>query len=52
MQRMRLQSDIRSEVNRKFRVVGIMIAYPQRDIYVDGIGVVNVQMVEAVSNGK
>ncbi|QQE11573.1 mechanosensitive ion channel [Planctomycetota bacterium] len=52
MQRMLLQSDIRFEIDRHFRDEGIVIAYPQRDVHVDGLGVVDVRMVDVVGSSK
>ncbi|QDU33491.1 Mechanosensitive channel MscK precursor [Poriferisphaera corsica] len=45
MQRLILQSDIRFSIDREFKEAEIVIAYPQRDVHLNGIGTVDVRMV-------
>ena len=40
-----IRSDIRFRIDELFREAGIVIAYPQRDVHIDGIGPVDVRVI-------
>ncbi len=46
-QRIIIASDLRLEINRRFNEVGIVVAFPQRDIHFDASEPLAIKMVEA-----
>ncbi len=46
MDRRRVLSDLRFRVDELFRENGIVIAFPQRDVHLDGLGPVEVRLVD------
>ncbi|MCA9293754.1 MAG: mechanosensitive ion channel, partial [Phycisphaerales bacterium] len=47
MDRRMIESDLRLRINELFKEAGITIAFPQRDIHVDGIGPLDVRVLPA-----
>jgi small-conductance mechanosensitive channel len=45
MHRMRLESELRFEIDSLFREAGLVIAFPQRDVHLDTSGPLQVQML-------
>ena len=45
MDRRAVESDLRLRINELFREAGICIAFPQRDVHIDGLGPIDVRMV-------
>ncbi|MCG8584471.1 MAG: hypothetical protein MI757_07160, partial [Pirellulales bacterium] len=48
-ERLQTQSDLRFEIDRRFREADISIAFPQRDVHIDAAAPIPVQMVEAAT---
>jgi len=41
-----IRSDIRFRIDELFREAGIVIAFPQRDVHIDGIGPLDIRVIE------
>ena len=45
MDRRAVESDLRLQINELFKEAGICIAFPQRDVHIDGLGPIDVRVV-------
>ncbi|MFC1579206.1 mechanosensitive ion channel family protein, partial [Pseudomonadota bacterium] len=45
-QRLKVASEVRLEINRRFNEQGIVVSFPQRDVHLDTSGPLEVRMVE------
>lgn len=52
MDRRRIESDVRYRIDELFREAGITIAFPQRDVHVDGLGPIEVRVTENAKSSK
>jgi small-conductance mechanosensitive channel len=46
MERRQIESDVRFRIDDLFREAGIVIAFPQRDVHLDGTGPIDVRLIE------
>ena len=47
-----IRSNIRLEISELFSAEGIVIAFPQRDVHIDGLGPLQIELVENSANVK